>query len=329
MSSGSSASGTTQYNWNEDMAPRWNSLLNTAPWAAGFQFNSDGNVVGINDRERYRGQRVANLSPDQVQAGDYFRGMNAQSSNPVGAMNAARSQIESTLAGNYLGPNSNPWAGTTGANPYLGGNQYMGESPAFNAMLGQTLDDITGAYQRGTAADTTRMFNMSGAFGGSAHQNAVSNNEANLGRTLSQTANQMRSDQFNRSAGMRENEINRGFQNYTNMANQGFNAFENERGRMMGAIGAGQAENGLAIDRGNAMLNYGGLAQQNTQQGLDFLYDQWSQEQNHPFQMMQFLSDLYGRAMGGGGMNQTVYGGGNSDLGQIAGGLLGAYALTR
>lgn len=340
----SAPSGETRYNWNEDMAPRWNSLLNTAPWETGFQFNSQGNIVGIGDRAQFTGQRFAPTVYDQQAAGTNIRALNDHSSNPVTSMNAARGQIENTLGGNYLG--SNPFARVNADNPYIGGNQYQdlntstdrnvfaGDNPYARDLLNQSLEDTTNAYQRGTAADTTRMFNMAGAFGGSAHQNAVANNEANLGKTLSNQVNQFANTQFDRSAGLEdsflgrdiqnqqfnrstssglaENAINRGFQNYQQGSDRGFQGYENERNRMMGAVGAGQAEQGLALGRAGAQMDFGNFMQGQDQRNRDFGFDQWNQNQQHPFQMMDWLSGLYGRAQGGMAPNSQVYQSGSS-----------------
>lgn len=113
MGGSSAPSGETRYNWNEDMAPRWNSLLNTAPWASGAFTFTDGNVTGLKPREQYTGERFAPVAYDQRAAGTNIRALNDYSSNPVTSMNAARSQIEGTLGGQYLGegPKGNPYMG--------------------------------------------------------------------------------------------------------------------------------------------------------------------------------------------------------------------------
>lgn len=328
MSGGGGASGETRYNWNDDMAPRWNNLLNYGMNQA-FEVRADGSIHA-KPRQSYTGERFTPLQYDQLAAGTNIRALNDYSSDPTRAMNAARYGIEDTLRGDYLsGAKSNPSANLDAANlnSYISGNEYMGESPAFNSMLQDTMGNMAEGYEQGTSAELTRLMNMSGAFGGSAHQRALANNQSALAKAMGQTANQMRSAQFDKSAGLRENELNRGFQNFNMGLDRGAQAYEGERNRMMGAIGAGQNEQGLALGRAGAQMGVGEMFQNQGQKQNDFLFDQWTQAQNHPFTVMNLLSGLYGQAMGGGaGMTQQIYGPSNTG-GQIGGGLLGLAAL--
>jgi hypothetical protein len=328
MSGSSSPSGETKYNWNEDMGPRWNNLLNTAPWALGM-VGSNGQLQ-IPERAQYTGERHAPIAYDQYAAGSNIRSLNERSTGTIEAGNAARGQITNTLGGGYLGENGgNPYMGLNPAagNPYVGGNQYMGESPAFNSMMGDVMGDMASGYQQGTSAETTRLFNHAGAFGGSAHQNAVMNNQAALAKGMGQTANQMRSQQFDRSAGLKEAELGRGFQNYNAGLDRGMQGWEGERGRMMQASGLGQNEQGLALNRAGAQMGVGEMYQQQGQKERDFLFDQWNQNQQHPFQLMDWLSGLYGRAQGGMAPNSQVYSSGASSAAPYAGAALGLASL--
>jgi hypothetical protein len=348
MSGGSSPSGETRYTWNEDMAPRWNTMLNAAPWEAGMM-NQDGSF-GIKPRAQYTGERHAPLTYDQTAAGSNIRSLNDLSLGTIDVGNKARQQTSRTLSGDYLGegPSGNPYMGLAPAasNPYIGGNEYQGANPStdrnlfagnnpyFRDTLMQGMDDITSQYQKGTAADTTRMFNLSGAFGGSAHQNAIANNEAGLGKTLNNYTNSMLNQQYDRSAGLEdsylgrdianqqqnvgrnsglaENAINRGFQNFTSGLDRGMQGWEGERGRQMQATGLGQNEQGMALQRAGAQMGVGEMYQNQDQKNRDFSFDQWNQNQQHPFQMMDWLSGLYGRAQGGMAPNSAVYSSGAS-----------------
>lgn len=310
-SGGGGAQGETRYNWNPIMEQFW-----------GGNAQNPGGLLGratdaaSQPRQSYTGERFAPLTYDQMAAGSNIRSLNDLSTNTINASNAGRSSIINTLGGQYLnGPNSNPFAqlSTAGMNPYIGGNEYMGESPAFNSMLADTMGDMAQGYQQGTSAELTRLMNMSGALGGSAHLNALQNNQAALAKAMGQQANQMRSAQFDKSAQLREAELGRGFQNYTGALDRGSQAWEGERGRQMQGIGYGQNEQGLALDRANAQLGVGQMFQGQDQKNRDFQYDQWLQQQNYPFTTMNWLANLYGQAMGGGGMNQSVYGGGGAN----------------
>jgi hypothetical protein len=376
MGGSSAPSGETRYNWNEDMGPRWNSLLNTAPWAANFEMNQAGNVTGIKPRAQYGvdvrnpdgsvtpgAKRFADLAYDQTAAGSNIRSLNEDSTGTIEAGNAARGEVSKTLGGEYLGEQGNPYMGltTAGLNSYIGGNQhanqntttdrnaFAGNNPYFRDTMNQGLEDITSAYQNGTAADTTRMFNLAGAFGGSAHQKKMANNEAALGKSLGNFADSMLNQQYNRSAGLEdaylgrdvqnqqfnkgqnaslmENQINRGFQNFNMGLDRGMQGWEGERNRMMGAVGAGQNEQGMALQRAGAQMGVGEMFQGHDQRNKDFLFDQWNQNQQHPFTMMDWLSGLYGRAQGGMAPNSQVYQSGASGAMPYAGAALGLASL--
>ena len=366
MGGSSAPSGETRYNWNEDMAPRWNSLLNTAPWASGAFTFTDGNVTGLKPREQYTGERFAPVAYDQRAAGTNIRALNDYSSNPVTSMNAARSQIEGTLGGQYLGegPKGNPYMGLSPAasNPYIGGNQYRdantstdrnafaGNNPYFRDTMNQGMEDITNQYKNATEPGLRAAAVLNGTLGGGDHLQAQAKNEEALGKTLGNYSSQMMNQQYDRSAGLedsflnrdiqnqqfnrgtssglRENEINRGFQNFTGGLDRGMQGWEGERNRQMGAIGAGQNEQNLALGRAGAQMEYGNFDQRQGQQQRDYLYDQWNQNQQHPYQIMDWLSGLYGRAQGGMAPNSSVYQSGASNAMQYAGaGLAGLSML--
>jgi len=117
--------------------------------------------------EAYTGQRVAGLDPYQ-QAGFEMTAQRAVSGSPV--MNSAQSMAQSTLNGDYLDPNSNPWLKST-----------------FDQAAGGMAD----AYARGTAATNNAQFNNAGAFGGSAHQEMTAANNKAFSDSLGGLANQI------------------------------------------------------------------------------------------------------------------------------------------
>lgn len=310
------------------------------------------------------------------------RNMIGMSSSPLGSMNGARDMIEGTLGGEHLyRPGVDPTTGqpydNSGANfyaghsvpalnPFVAGpgsnefidqytttdrNAFGGNSPYFRDMMMSGMKDISDAYEQGVAADTTRMFNMAGAFGGSAHQKAMANNQAALGKSLGNFADSMLNQQYERSAnledaflnrdlqnqiqnrqtagGWREAQLGRGFENFNLGTNLGFQGWENERNRQMGAIPLGQAEQGLAYGRMDPLLGTMGMRMGLDQQDRDFVYNQTQAQQQHPFQTIDWLSGIYGRAMGGGGMNQTIYGPSGSTAANAIGTGLGLYGMFR
>lgn len=330
---GGGQSGTTQYNWNEDMAQYWKPEL------------ASGQGLSDQPYQRYPGQRIADINSDQNAAMGAIRHFTDSSGSPT--TRAADGQAYETLSGNYLrGVDQNPWAREI--NPFMlqgaqtGRNAYGGDSPYFQADLDAGMDDITGAYQRGTSADTTRMFNLAGAFGGSAHQNAVANNEAQLGKTLSNYATGRRDAQYGRSAGLEESYLGRDLQNQQfdlnragqleeNRLGRGMSAFEGERGRQMGAIGAGQNEQQLALQRFNARMGIGDVQRGFNQDILNQNFNDFSDQQQYPYRQADWFSGLLSRAQGGMSPNSTSTQAGYSasPYSQILGAGLMGYGMTR
>lgn len=266
---GSGGSGTQQYNWNDTLAPYWQ-------WSL-----SQGQDFANTPYQQYGGQRIAGIQPDQTQGFSELRNMNYGTDNPLDTINAAMHQTRDTLNGNYLtGAGMDP-AGNS-ANPY------SGFGPKFNQVLQSGQQDITNAYNQGTAADTTRLFNMSGAFGGSAHQNAMANNEAALAKQLGQYTAGMQNDQYNRSGQMAEADLAR---------NSG--AYQQERNRMMGAINQGNQQQDLGFQRANALIGVGDAYRSLNQDQLNQNYGDWTAAHNFPQSQLDYFTGLLSRAQGG------------------------------
>lgn len=347
MCGGSSPSGETRVEWNEDMRPRINNQLNASEVLAHNTLNE-----GF---KPYQGQRVADLSRNEQDAIFNASALTSSAPNPWGTQGGARAandMIRSTLGGSYLGragPNGEPvggnsWAGQTD-NPWVSQyknntamnvqNKFQGmDSPYFRQMANQGLEDITNAYKQGTSADTTRMFNLSGAFGGSAHQNAMANNESALAKQMGNYMTGLQNSQYDRSAGLEENRLgrasqaeegllSRGNEGWQRAQDRGFQGYENERGRMTGLVGAGQNEQNMGLDRNRALMETGALQRGVNQQNNDFAYQQWIDSQNFPFKTNDWLMGNYGRAMGGNAMNTSLYSAGPSGATMGMAGLLG------
>lgn len=299
---GSGGSGTQKYEWNDVLAPEWADTL------------SYGRSLRDRPYNPYTGQRIAFMNQDQQDSIANTRTFLNQLNNPHKAVNAAIDQTTNTLNDDYLsGAKANPYAAQA--------NKYGGlDSPYFRDSLNATLEDVTNAYQQGTSADTTRMFNLSGAFGGSAHQKAVANNEAGLARNLSRIANEARQGQYDRSAQLEEGRLGRGS-----------GAFENERGRQLGAIGLGNSQQGLALDRARAQMGIGDIQRAYEQDFLNQNFADWQEGQNYPYRQLDMYTGLLSRAQGGMSPNlsYTTPGYSASPFSQIMGGLLAYNALGR
>lgn len=304
-------SGETKYNWNDSMDPRWNTALNSAEWNSQVPF------------QQYTGQRYAGLAPDQTQAATYIRDLSRTTGSPVQAMDAARNQISDTISGKYLsGNSSDPYANlmnpVNNQNTSTDRNLFAGNNPYFQDALMSGLNDIGDIYKNVTAPDTNAAAVLNGTLGGGDHERLMEKNQGALAKGLGNFTDQMLNKQYDRSAGLEDSFLNRDIQNqqftksgaqsaWEAMAGRGSGAFQNERNRQMGAIPLGQAENGLALQRAGAMNQFGQQQQQANQQPLDFAYQQWTAQQNHPYQMLDWLTGLYSRAQGGMSPNQQIY----------------------
>lgn len=292
---GGGGSGTQKYEWNDVLGPYWQ-------WQIG-----QGQDLATKPYTPYPYEQIAPMNADQQQAISSIR--NFVNSGGSQATQAARDQLIGTLGGDYLsGSQANPYAGSQ--------NAYMGDNPYFRNTLQSGLQDITNAYMQGTSPETTRLFNLSGAFGGSAHKDAIANNENALAKQLGNYTNQMQSGQYDRSANL-----------YENMLNRGSGAYEAERGRQLGAIGGGQADQGIQLQGANALLGVGDAERAYTQDLYNNYYNNWQKQQQYPMTMADWFSGLLGRAQGGVSPNVTTQTSGYqaSPFSQILGaGLLGS-----
>jgi hypothetical protein len=139
------------------------------PWSGAQPYISDylqrGQQVTSSPYNFYNGETVAGFSPEQ-ELGFNLGTQRALAGSPT--LNAANRNITSTLNGDYLNPNSNPY---------------------LQANVGQALNDVTGRVNS--------QFNNNN-FGGSAHQETLT-------RNLGDTASQMYGQNF---ANERNNQMN-------------------------------------------------------------------------------------------------------------------------
>lgn len=229
-----------------------------------------------NPYQAYQGQRIADLSPEQMM------GSNLTAAQALGGFQGqgdAFGNFASTMRGDFMSPDSNPWLRSN-----------------MNAALG----DITNAYRAGTKPTTDAAFSRQGAFGGSAWQSAVQNNERQLADSLGRTANQFLGANY---ANERSNQM------------QGLNMLP-----MLQNVGYTDAQRLTGI--GDAYRQY-------QQDLLNTQYGDWQEAQNYPFKMLDTFGGAITRTMGGGGSQTTTTSGGYkpSPFASALGGGLAGYAL--
>lgn len=269
---GGGTGGTTKYEWMEELKGPWIGSVERAVAESERQFEPymGGNVDA----------RISPLSHLHNKAGFNMESLADAVESPANAINAAQHQASSTLNGNYL----------TGqySNPYTRPNMYAGESPYFNNVVQQGMDQIRSNYENTTSPELTRLMNLSGALGGSSHIKALQNNQAALGDTLSKYDQSMRNTQYDRSAQLTEGQLGRGMQ-----------AHEGERNRMVGAIDQGYGAQNAAMQRLTGLTAMGDMLRGRHQDVLNYQYQNYLDKRNENRYGLDFLTGLMGRAQGG------------------------------
>lgn len=239
--------------------------------------------------QEYQGMRVAPLNAWQQQGMSMAAGR-ALSGAPDEI--AARQQNLATQTGQYLG-----------ANPWLG-NDYTQRAIEANAgAMGR-------GYATGTAAQLDASAARARAMGGTGYQQAVGQNEMNLGNAIGQMANQY---QLGRT-GM-------GVQDWQAERN---NMIQNNLAAMQGS----QAD----YINAQHLYNTGQIGRGYTQQLLDQAYQDYLTQANRPFEQIDRAGSLLGMAIGNTGQSTTMQGQQANpwqNAMQLAGLGLGAYGLSR
>src|SRR5690349_6386145 len=331
MSSGGGGGGSTT---TTQELPSW-----AQPYAQ--QLLQRGADLSNQTVPQYTGQTVAGLNDTQTGAISGLTGAAGAQAGNAGTANNLAAQLAN---GSYF-QTANPYTGNVNAS--TAADAYA--DPSNNPYLAQTVaasnQQITDAYQNGTAADTLAQFRNAGAFGGSAQQQTTSQNEKNLGTALSNNTANMYNAAYNTAAGVasqnaaQQNSVNLANQSVGTSANQAANSqnssnYYNYLGAQQNAVnGATAANAGSSALYGN-QLQGGTTPQGNSQDQLNALYQQWFNQVNQPYANLSTLSSALSGALGS-GAGTTVQtqsaGSGNSlatllGLGQLG---VGAYSAMK
>jgi hypothetical protein len=310
-SSGSGGGNTTTTN----ELPSW-----AQPYAQ--QILQNGSNLASQPVPQYTGQTVAGLNGNQTGAiNNASQASNAQSANANNATNWAAGVTGGS------GPSiSNPYTGNVTASTAANAFANPSNNPYLASSINAGNQAITQAYNSSTAPTTLAQFRNGGAFGGSAQQQATSNNEYQLGNALSNNTANMENSAYNTAAGVASQ--NAAQQNTVNLSNQAIgtnannaynqnvssNYFNNIYGGASALNAATQANSGAASTAGTA-LTAGTAAQQNSQDQLNALYQQWYNQVNAPYEQESTLSSALSGALGTGtGTSITNQSPGSSNL---------------
>jgi len=226
----------------------------TAPpaWLQAQQqdFLSRANALSNQPFTPYTGQLVQGLTGDQTAARQMLRDRIASGGSQQfrQGQTALNRIIE---GGGYTAPGRNEFLGQTtsfnGANPMLGqrasvgSNPFIGRetevarnrfldenNPFLQSVIDNTTADVTRAFNLQQAPAQLAQFAQAGAFGGSAHLQAMQESQRALAQELGRTASGLRSDDFNARRQLAESEAER--ITGTRLADLGRNADLSQRG---------------------------------------------------------------------------------------------------
>lgn len=240
--------------------------------------------------QSYGGQQVAGMHDFQnsttARLGQIFN-------NGDSSMNAARNAVTSGLNSG----NAATSLGALGTNKYAGQNQYLQQN--IDAAMG----DITRNYNDAIAPGLTTQMVGSGSFGNTGAQAATQNSLNDLTKNLGNTAAGMRMQDYTTQQGLAESQLNRNLtaaQDYAGRNDQ-------MRSQMLG-LAPGYESQAM-----NVANNFGARAdmyQDNQQQQLDALYQNWSDAQNDPYKKLAAMSGVFGSGLGNTSTTKQSGGGG-------------------
>lgn len=223
-----------------------------------------GNTIDHTNFSPYAGPTVAPQNFMQQTANDMGYNL-ATGGSPAG--NAANSAITAQALGANI---ANPYATLT--------NPYMGTDPYTQQVINSVNSNMADAYAKGTAAQTAGAFNQAGAYGGSAYQDTMAQNNKAFANALGNVDSNLLNQNYYNNTGLAENAINRATGSYQNALQQQLNAATlglQSQGVDWNAInnlyGLGAAQQGYGQNVLNAMGNYYTQSQMAPFMGYDLM----------------------------------------------------------
>ena len=286
---GGQTSSTTQ-SIPDELKPLAAAYSNKAMTLSNTPYQGYGNqqVAGINDFQNSATGRI----------GQIFN-------NGDSSMNAARSTVTNSLnSGKAATDNPYGYASNGGTNQYAGSNPYLQQN--IDAALG----DITRNYNTAVAPGLTTQIVGSGSFGNTGASAATQGALNDLTKNLGNTASGMRMQDYTAQQGLAENQLNRNMQTSqfnSNMGNDYAGRNDQMRSQMLG-LAPGYETQGMNV--ANSMMNAGNMYQDNYQQQLDSMYQNWSDQQNDPYKKLAAMSGVFGSGLGNTSATKTSGGGG-------------------
>ena len=261
-------------------------------------------TLGNNPITPYSGPTVAPWNAYQNTAGNMMYQF-ATNGTPTG--NAANTAIQTQAQGNM-----NPYA--TGTNPYQGQtNPYAGDNPYLQNVIDSSNADIAKAYAQGIGAQTDAAFNQAGAYGGSAYQNQVANNQDMLAKNLAANTSNLRYNNYLNSGQLAGTDLARNAGLADSYLNRTTGAYDTAQGRSLNAAQLGLASQGVDQNAIQGLYGMGAAQQGNTQDVLNAMQNYYTQSQLAPFTGYDLMGNALSRYSAANSL-QTMQGDGTSGI---------------
>src|SRR5574343_838787 len=215
--------------------------------------------------QAYTGDQTAGMTADQRLAADIVR----QKATEGGTVAAGTDYIQNLLGG--------------GGQFTAQRNQFAGENPYLGQMIANAQGDVVKQYQNATLPGLMSQFNAGGAYGGSAHQQAVNQANDTLASQLWQISTGLRSADYDRQVGLDES--------YLGRQQEAFNA---NRSAQLNALGMLPSISDADYRGAQLLGQMGGIEQGTNQAALDALYNSYLDERGWAGNQLGLLTNALG-----------------------------------
>lgn len=166
-------------------------------------------------------------------------------------------------------------------------------------MIANSQGDITRAYNNNAVPGMMAQFNAGGAYGGSAHQQAMSESQRQLAGELGQVSTGLRSQDYDRRAQLTEAALNRNSGLAEQLLNREQSAWAMNRGNEQSALGMLPQISNMRYDDARALMNIGMQEQNLAQSVYDTGYEDFQDWRNYDQNQLGVLANALGSIQGG------------------------------
>jgi hypothetical protein len=241
----------------------------------------------------YTQQRFADLTGAQNQG---IQAVLQRAQGGDATINKGKNYLQGQLSAGEQSATRNPYGDVT-----AGQNQYQGQNPYLDKMVGRAQDSIRSQFNTGAVS--------SGSFGNSGLQEQFQ-------RGLSDTAAQMYGADYANTQQLAEAGINRNMQaqqfnsqNANNWATRNDQVKQSQDANQLQAAQLGLNYGNQSYADAEQMLKAGQIQQDQNQQGLDFNYQQFQEKENLPYKQLAAMSGVFSSGLGSQTTSKTSGGG--------------------